>query len=79
MALELKYCVAMFDNGVQFYAGNVVSYGMTLPTFVDDADDMVTYDDIDDALTAAEYIMRVYPSAPVHVARYVADDGQGVI
>lgn len=68
--------VSKADGLTQFYGGDVVSYGMTLPTFVDTTSDMVTYDDIDDAYTSLERLMGIYPTMPLMIARYVTVDSE---
>lgn len=68
--------VSKADGLTQFYGGDVVSYGMTLPTFVDSTSDMVTYDDIDDAYTSLERLMGIYPTMPLMIARYVTVDSE---
>lgn len=68
--------VSKADGLTQFYGGDVVSYGMTLPTFVDTTSGMVTYDDIDDAYTSLERLMGIYPTMPLMIARYVTVDSE---
>lgn len=68
--------VSKADGLTQFYGGDVVSYGMTLPTFVDSTADMVTYSDIDDAYTSLDRLMEIYPTMPLMIARYVTVDSE---
>lgn len=75
--MAVAYAIVSKANGLtQFYGGDVVSYGMTLPTFVDSTSDMVTYDDIDDAYTSLERLMGIYPTMPLMIARYVTVDSE---
>lgn len=75
--MAVAYAIVYKANGLtQFYGGDVVSYGMTLPTFVDSTSDMVTYDDIDDAYTSLERLMGIYPTMPLMIARYVTVDSE---
>lgn len=75
MAVEYAI-VSKADGLTQFYGGDVVSYGMTLPTFVDSTTDMVTYADIDDAYTSLDRLMEIYPAMPLMIARYVTVDSE---
>ena len=75
MAVEYAI-VSKADGPMQFYGGDVVSYGMTLPTFVDSTSDMVTYGDIDDAYTSLDRLMEIYPDMPLMVVLYVTVDSE---
>lgn len=68
--------VSLADGLTQFYGGDVQSYGMTIPTFVDDVDDMVTYSVISDAYTSIDRLMKIYPTMPLMIARYVVVDSE---
>lgn len=58
------YAVAMQDDGwFCVYAGDVVSNGMTVPTFTDDLDDAVKYEDIDDASAQRSRLSVIFMGA----------------
>ena len=55
------YAVAMEDGGwFCAYAGDTISNGMTIPTFTDDFDDAMEYDDIDDAMAQRDRLSNIF-------------------